>query len=373
MKSFQWDKSFETGIPEVDEQHKYLVSLVNKYSALTAEQRYSAEESAQVLNELTEYTLYHFHEEERMMVNSGIAKEHLDEHFATHHKFVQDLKEFTGSFDSYSEEHSNQLLDFLVNWLVYHILGSDQNMARQVAAVKDGTDPKQAYLDEEREHDDAVGPLLKALKVMFEQVSDRNKELIMLNQSLEDKVEQRTKELSDANRKLEKLSLTDALTQLPNRRYAMNAINQHWLYATEHNNTPLACMLLDVDLFKQVNDNVGHDAGDELLITLAKTFTSKYREEDEVCRLGGDEFLIICPGLDLDQAARLANTVLTKVQAIKIQYENYCWEGSISVGVAQRDSSMQDASELIKAADKSVYLAKDAGKNCVRAIQNPTI
>ncbi|WP_375748762.1 GGDEF domain-containing protein [Vibrio sp. HN007] len=368
MKSFQWDKSFETGIADVDEQHKYLVSLVNKYSTMTAEQKYSAVESAKVLNELTEYTLYHFHEEERMMVKAGVAKEHRDEHFATHQKFVQDLKEFADSFDSYSEEHSTQLLDFLVNWLVYHILGSDQNMARQVNAIEKGMDPKQAYLDEEREHDEAVGPLLKALKAMFEQVSDRNKELILLNQSLEDKVELRTKELSDANRKLEKLSLTDALTQLPNRRYAMNAIDRHWKASVDQK-TSLACMLLDVDLFKQVNDNAGHDAGDDLLKTLSETFLSKYRSEDEVCRLGGDEFLVICPGLNLHQAMSLANTVLTKVQAIKIQYENYCWEGSISVGVAELDESMLEASELIKAADTSVYLAKDAGKNCVRAIQ----
>ncbi|MDG3086113.1 bacteriohemerythrin [Vibrio hannami] len=368
MKSFQWDKSFETGIKDVDDQHKYLVSLINKYSAMAAEQRNTAEESAQVLNELTEYTLYHFDQEEHMMAKAGLSEDHLEEHITIHQKFILDLKELTDSFDCHNEEHSAQLLEFLINWLVYHILGCDQNMARQANAIRNGQSPEQAYRDEEREQDSAVGPLLKALKGMFEQVSDRNRELILLNQSLEDKVDQRTKELSDANRQLEKLSLTDTLTKLPNRRYAMRSINNHWQQAIKED-TPLACMLLDVDLFKQVNDTVGHDAGDDLLKLLAETFISRYREEDEVCRLGGDEFLVICPGLDLKSAIRLANVVLTKVQAIKVQYDGFCWEGSISVGVAELDSAMSDASALIKAADKSVYLAKDAGKNCIKAIQ----
>ncbi|WED23980.1 bacteriohemerythrin [Vibrio sp. JC009] len=370
MQSFQWDRSFETGIPDVDKQHKYLVELVNKYSSMTTGQQYSPEEGAKILNELTEYTLYHFQEEERMMIRCGIAGEHLREHIAAHKKFVLDLKEFVDTFESYSEEQSTQLLDFLINWLVYHILGSDQNMARQLDAIDKGMDPKQAFVDEEREHDEAVGPLLKALKAMFEQISERNKELILLNQSLEDKVDQRTQELSEANRKLEKLSLTDSLTQLPNRRYAMNSISQHWEEA-KNQSAPLACMLLDVDLFKEVNDSAGHDAGDDLLKTLAATFMSKYREEDEVCRLGGDEFLVICPGLDLEHAQRLANTVLARVQAIRKQYNGYCWQGSVSIGVAELSDAMTNSGELIKAADESVYLAKESGKNCVRAIQAP--
>jgi hemerythrin len=369
MDSFQWDRSFETGIQEVDEQHLKLVALVNRFGEFATENSLSKAKARAALEELTEYTSYHFGQEERLMKRVGIDLEHFEQHHAQHQRFIRDLREFAVALESGSEGLSKQLLDFLVQWLVYHILGRDQNMARQLRSIQAGNTPQHAFQSEEREQDNAVGPLLTTLKKMFEQVSARNKELILLNRSLEDKVAQRTKELSEANRKLERLSNTDVLTQLPNRRFAMQAFDTQWQISRDQG-TSLVCMLIDADNFKQVNDNCGHDAGDAVLIRLAIVLQDAFRESDVVCRLGGDEFIVACPGSTLQQGLEIARQVHERVQQICMPYDNYSWEGSISVGVAATDSSMQDVSDLIKAADDSVYLAKKAGRNCIRTIQS---
>ncbi|GLO60850.1 GGDEF domain-containing protein [Vibrio sp. MACH09] len=368
MKSFQWDKSFETGIDEVDEQHLYLVELLNKYGELTNENDFSLEDAKQVLVELSAYTSYHFYQEEMLMKRAGISQQHFQEHHATHQKFIRDLNEFAEAVSDNRDNLSQSLWDFLAQWLVYHILGSDQNMARQIAAIEQGVDSDYAYEMGEREHDEAVGPLLKSLKAMFEQVSERNKQLVLLNQSLEEKVRQRTEQLSLANEKLQRQSFTDVLTQLPNRRFAMQELSQQWDFAQE-NDSDLVCMIIDADKFKQVNDNCGHDAGDSVLIKLAKELQSGFRQVDTVCRLGGDEFIVVCPNIDLNNGMKLAQKVHRQIQLIRMEYDQYCWHGSISVGVSCRTAQMKDLSELIKLADESVYKAKDCGKNCVRSVQ----
>lgn len=187
MRSFQWDENFETGIKEVDEQHLYLVELVNKYGELTAKNNFSLDDARQALKELADYTSYHFFEEETLMRREGISEVHFLEHQLSHRKFVSDLNELSQSMQLNSNDVSRRLLDFLVHWLVYHILGSDKNMARQLEAIKQGALPREAFENEERVHDEAVTLLLNSLKTLFEQVSERNKELIQLNQSLEEK------------------------------------------------------------------------------------------------------------------------------------------------------------------------------------------
>ncbi len=369
MQSFQWDDHFETGIEEVDEQHQYLVKLVNKYSELTVINDFSLDEVKQALDELAEYTVYHFQTEERLMKQVGISATHYEEHCLAHKRFVQDVTEFADAIvESESGDLSKQLLDFLMQWLVYHILGSDQNMARQIGAIKNGVDSGRAFETEKRKHDDAIGPLLHALKALFEQVSSRNKELILLNQSLEEKVKLRTEELSQVNKKLHELSYSDALTNLPNRRFAMKEIAKQWNKARQ-TGTALVCMLIDADHFKEVNDNSGHDAGDDVLMTLAKTLQHSLPNGNTVCRLGGDEFLVIAPSVDLGQGMELAGHMHHEVNQLALWYGDYCWKGSISVGVAVLSDEMKEVEELIKLADESVYLAKSNGKNRIEAVQ----
>lgn len=175
----------------------------------------------------------------------------------------------------------------------------------------------------------------------------------------------KTLDLAAANKKLGILALTDVLTGLSNRRHAMLLLEELWDESIQHH-TPLACMMIDADNFKQINDNYGHDAGDEVLRKLATKLQHTVRTDDIVCRLGGDEFFIICPNTDEDGCLHIANLTVETILAMSVKVGDGAWRGSISVGVAIKTDSMQDIEQLIKVADCGVYAAKEAGKGCVR-------
>jgi len=176
---------------------------------------------------------------------------------------------------------------------------------------------------------------------------------------------QKTLKLGKANKKLGELALTDVLTGLFNRRYARQQLKKLWKESIEHG-TPLACMLIDADNFKEVNDNYGHEAGDVVLREIAKELQNAVRTDDIVCRLGGDEFFIICPNTDEAGCMHIANITLAKVLALSVDVGAGTWQGSISIGVAVKKDSMENIGQLIKAADQGVYAAKDAGRGCIR-------
>ena len=364
MESFHWDKHFLTGLTDVDQQHHHLVDIINKFGNLLAENTIVFEDIEVLFKELTEYSHYHFEEEEALMVKEGIDRRHLEQHIQIHQSFLDEVNALCSGITETNIDSAKHLLNFLTHWLAYHILGEDQNMSRQIAAIRSGVSPSDAYIAEEKESDKATEPLLVALNGLFEQVSARNKELLLLNQSLEEKVAQRTKELSEANIHLEELSLTDVLTGLPNRRHAMRYLASLWDESTK-NDLPLVCMMVDADHFKEVNDTYGHDAGDVVLIELAKTLQGSLRTDDIVCRLGGDEFFIICPNTNQQGGMHIAELTRKQVSELRVSTGGEPWHGSISIGVASRSTNMKSYEELIKVADNGVYLAKEKGKNRV--------
>lgn len=172
-------------------------------------------------------------------------------------------------------------------------------------------------------------------------------------------------ELGVSNRRLQEVSLTDALTGFPNRRYAMERIGQEWAIA-QRSNRALSCMLIDVDHFRQINETYGRDVADRVLEQTARAIRACMRAQDVVCRTGGDEFLIVCPDTDLQQAQACAQRVVTGVAAVPVQAGRLRLKSSISVGVAERLPAMPDADALLTLADQALLAAKKAGRNCVR-------
>jgi diguanylate cyclase (GGDEF)-like protein/hemerythrin-like metal-binding protein len=366
MESFVWSDIYETEVPLVDKEHRKLVDLINQFGSLLAQNQVETSDIQDVLKELLDYAEYHFRNEEGLMRESKISARHFDQHVISHNDFLVEVKMLYQAFSSKNRESASQLLEFLIHWLVYHILGIDRNMAKQLKKIQSGATPEQAYESEEKERDKSTEPLVAALNGLFHQVSLRNKELIQLNLSLEEKVAQRTQELLDINRYLEELSLTDTLTNLPNRRHAIHSLKLLW-EESKIEEQPLVCMMIDADHFKEVNDTYGHDAGDVVLVELANTLRDCFRSDDIVCRLGGDEFMVICP--DTDQAGGLfiAEQARQKVSELRVVTGGEPWQGSISVGVAARTPEMDSFDSLMKKADDGVYAAKRDGKNCVRS------
>ncbi len=376
MESFTWDPSFETHLGEVDAQHRRLVELINGFgSLLAAGGELPAGELQRTHGELAAYAGYHFSEEERLMAGAGLDARHQERHRREHQLFRDYVAASvaSGPYPSTGEEY--RLLTYLVHWLTYHILGADQAMARQIHAIRAGTSPAQAYAREGERDDAASRVLLRSVSELFEMLSGRNRELTELNRTLEERVAERTRALSAANDELkqlvsqvERMAMTDSLTDLPNRRYAMHRLAGAWAAAVRHGH-PLSCLLIDADAFKEVNDAGGHEAGDQVLVRLGRELRRAARESDEVCRLGGDEFLVICPDTPLDGAMALGERMRAAVVGMRVELERgMVWNGSISVGAAALRDGMSTFDELLRAADAAVYQAKRHGRNCVAAV-----
>ena len=365
MESFHWNNSYITGLQDVDHQHQQLVNIINQFGNLLAEDKVVLNDIEVIFEQLSNYTQYHFQEEEALMLKIGIDRRHFEHHIKAHKSFLNEVSSMHAEITEENLGSANHLLEFLIHWLAYHILGSDQNMARQITAIQSGMTADKAYEAEEKNSDSATEPLLVALNGLFEQVSARNKELVKLNMSLEEKVQQRTLQLSEANHHLEELSLTDVLTGLPNRRHAMRCLSACWEESTKSNSS-LVCVMIDADHFKAVNDTYGHDAGDVVLVELSTSLQNAFRNDDTVCRLGGDEFFVICPNTDKEGGMHIAELARKAVSELRVPTGGIPWHGSISIGVAYRTAEIKSYEELIKVADKGVYLAKEAGKNCVK-------
>jgi diguanylate cyclase (GGDEF)-like protein len=175
-------------------------------------------------------------------------------------------------------------------------------------------------------------------------------------------------ELAVSNRRLQEVALTDALTGFPNRRYAIERVQQEW-QVSSRNRRPLSAMVIDVDMFKMYNDSHGHDIGDAVLKQVAGAVKGALRAQDVVARTGGDEFLVICPDTGLDAALACAERVRFAVENAPLLLEGRLLSSSVSIGVATRDNVMKEPDSLIKRADQALYLAKSKGRNCVMTAQ----
>lgn len=368
-ESFIWSSDFETGLDAVDDQHHHLVDLINRFSEQVVQQTVTRADLATLLAELSDYTHYHFRDEEALMAAHGLSAEYITRHKAVHGEFIGQLELMKTQLQPYSPDDWKVLLNFLYQWLGHHILGLDQSMARQIRLIGEGSSPGQAWaLEAARSEQDSVEPLLHALGSMIELLASSNADMKELNLHLEEKVHERTRELELANAKLEALSLTDDLTGLPNRRHAVQKLQDLW-EESQARHIPLACMMIDADHFKEVNDEHGHDAGDQVLVALARILKNEVRSDDIVCRLGGDEFFIICPNTDLAGARHLGGLLLDKVRATSVHAGAGTWRSSISIGLAVKTGAMKDIDALFKTADDSLYQAKASGRGRVHAVQ----
>ncbi|MCG8039139.1 MAG: EAL domain-containing protein, partial [Candidatus Thiodiazotropha taylori] len=177
--------------------------------------------------------------------------------------------------------------------------------------------------------------------------------------------------LSDITRRkqleqeLETLAYIDKLTQLPNRRYFMDRMNEA-VEEAEMFNGGFTLIFLDVDNFKIINDSLGHEVGDQVLADVGWRIQESLRTDDTICRLGGDEFTAIIRGVnDYDAISRLCDTILTKF-SLPVYINDHELRTSASIGIVTFPNDGMTTKELIKNADTAMYAAKKSGKNCYR-------
>jgi len=181
-------------------------------------------------------------------------------------------------------------------------------------------------------------------------------------------VEQRTRELEEANQRLERLSHVDGLTGLANRRRFDEAFDVEWRRGSR-SSWPLSLMLIDVDAFKAFNDTYGHLEGDACLRRVADTLSSCLgRAADVAARFGGEEFVALLPLASADEAARLAERVRERVEALAIPHASSPAAKRVTVSIGCATAVPKEDGEpaaLLAAADAALYAAKRAGRNRV--------
>lgn len=179
----------------------------------------------------------------------------------------------------------------------------------------------------------------------------------MLEQELVYKVQA----LEDAQQELHHLSNTDPLTNLPNRRFFEERLSENIALARRHGQ-PLCLLMADLDFFKHVNDTYGHDSGDVVLQQFAEVLSTSCRLEDVAARIGGEEFVLLLPMTELENARIVAERVRSRTEKEVLLPDNKLQTASIGLAQLAPDETQES---FIKRADEALYRAKTSGRNRV--------
>jgi diguanylate cyclase (GGDEF)-like protein len=205
-----------------------------------------------------------------------------------------------------------------------------------------------------------IGTLLKKNYLLIQQLK-------FTNATLESQVKKRTMELFEKNQELKKISNTDPLTQISNRRH-LDTFLQSECKRLARSDSTLSIILCDIDHFKQYNDRLGHQAGDECLKQVAQLLQSNFnRDSDLVARFGGEEFIIILPNTVKNMAIKLAEKVRLAIEKMRPPSKDFQQHLTMSFGIASTSSNdkLITMSDIIHRADKALYIAKNNGRNAV--------
>ena len=208
-----------------------------------------------------------------------------------------------------------------------------------------------------------VSELWKALSALVSRLHKSNREVRKLNFSLNKDIEKATAKLRATNRHLYKISSMDHLTNIANRRYFEDSVNKILAKNSPNN---IGIIVIDVDKFKFINDEYGHEAGDLALIHIAKMMKASTRKNDIPARLGGDEFVIYINNCTDEVLLHIAENLRQKVESTPIAWEGHSIPLSLSVGTVNCPAIKAGSlDQLLKFADIAMYESKEAGRNHV--------
>ena len=196
----------------------------------------------------------------------------------------------------------------------------------------------------------------------FNEMTDRLRETSFSRDQLQDEVQKRTQELEQQKQALRQLADHDELTQLPNRSYFRNSLTAV-IQKNQRQNKAAAILFMDLDKFKQINDSLGHNVGDNVLKEVAQRFRQRLRRSDFIARLGGDEFTVIIDPLDTPQnAAEIARQLLHCIKD-PFYLDQHVLHLGTSIGISLYPQDGEDVATLMRNADLAMYKAKERGGN----------
>jgi len=193
-----------------------------------------------------------------------------------------------------------------------------------------------------------------------ERVEAANRELLILRADLVRHAEE-----------LERLATTDDLTGLYNRRHFLTLAEDEWRRSECKHRSP-ALLILDIDVFKSINDRFGHDVGDAVICHVANVCREEIRGSDILARIGGEEFVMLLPDTTGEQAVMLAEQVRQRLEASAFVVDGADVRVTASIGVSEGSAQSECIGDLMKRADQALYQAKREGRNRVRLARRPS-
>lgn len=362
---FPWNENLDTGITIIDEQHKRLVSLLNRLAASLA--RDNLIETNDIFTELTEYAEFHFETEEAIWLEYFGDDSWLSSHQLSHSSFLPKVIELK---EHEKNKSQNEIIEgiilFLIRWLAFHILDSDKRMALLIQYINAGLSFDQAKIASDKKMSGSIRVVIETVMQMYDSLSSRTMEFMREShkrEQIEKELHKANKQLRKANLRLESLAVTDQLTNLFNRRH-FNTIFARELERAKRDKIPLALIVLDIDHFKKINDNYGHSAGDAALVTLAHAMSKTVGPDGMTARLGGEEFAIFLPGQTLDKGVKIADAVCANIRQLDPLIEGHRIKMTVSIGCSLHPKSALIGKSL-KQADELLYRAKSSGRDQV--------
>lgn len=200
--------------------------------------------------------------------------------------------------------------------------------------------------------------------LVFEDITRRKQAEIELQHANEE-LERQLQEIRELQEKLHEQAVRDALTGVFNRGYLDTTLERE-LARAARKGYPLSVFMIDLDHFKQINDNYGHKVGDNVIKTTGKMLLAETRAGDCVCRFGGDEFAVVIPEMGELEARKRAEHWCQQIKTKHVFYQHETIAPTISIGIAVYPENIKEEGNLIDAADRALYAAKNAGRDCVR-------
>ncbi len=277
------------------------------------------------------------------------------------YSYIALFSDYNKSLDDYIFESFSLLLIFaLTSLLIFPVIILFSNMiidpiyklVEQINHIKN------------RNYEGVIGVEASTVEVniLSKNFTEMANSIFKYQNSLEQIVETRTKELKEKNEELEKLSITDKLTNIYNR-VKLDSVLQTEFNRSKRYKIVFCVIMLDIDFFKKVNDNFGHQVGDDVLVEIAQIIKSCTRDTDTFGRWGGEEFLIICPNTNIEGAKSLAFNINQTVK--KYTFSTYPNPLTISLGISSFSNNLQKVEDLVSDADKALYMAKEQGRDRV--------
>ncbi len=361
---FPWSKNFETGHPDIDNQHKVLVKLLNKLaSTLTHDEPICIQDT---FEELTAYAAFHFEFEEAVWHEYFNDDNWLTSHQIRHSSFLPKVLELKEKGEGEAlQDIVEDIVKFLIRWLAFHIIDDDKRLAIAIYEMDKGASLEDAKMIAERKMSGSMKMLVEAVMDMYDGLSSGTLDLLR-ERNARIKVEE---ELRATNKRLEILSVTDQLTGLYNRRHFEQVFRDE-LKRGRRNNASLNLIMLDLDHFKSLNDRYGHSVGDQALSSVGDCLQSVCkRPSDFAFRIGGEEFAVIAVAENPQSGALLSERIRSGVEALNIPNLNSS-SGSVltvSLGAVTINPSEYIGSldNYMKIVDERLYKAKAHGRNCV--------